>query len=128
MGNTETINAYSYQIKAFESEGDFIHGDYVILNQFYIPSENLSYHFHQNFLIVNFQQQENYEEYLKVNNINKSISYDDEQESYDDEDEQNKIYNLKEVKLKVEFVIKLKEYYELDKQRKKLYDEIMICK
>lgn len=119
MGNTETINAYSYQIKAFESEGDFIHGDYIILNQFYIPSENLSYHFHQNFLIVNFQQQENYEEYLKVNNINKSISYDDEQD---------KIYNLKEVKLKVEFVTKLKEYYELDKQRKKLYDEIMICK
>ena len=115
MGNTETIDAYFYQIKAFESEGDLIHGDYIILNQFYIPCENLLYHIHYNSIIIG-EKEKNYEEYLKLNNINKEISY---------EDEQNNIYNLKEVKLKVEFVTKLKEYFELDKQKKKLCDEIM---
>ena len=112
-----TLQAYSYQIKAYESQGDWIHGDYIVLNQFYIPSENLQYHFHKQFLIIGNPQRENNVEYLKNNNLNKSVSYTD--------DGGDAIYNLKEIELEAEFVTNLKKYNELDKQRKKLFEELI---
>jgi len=120
-----STKVYSYQIKAYESQGDWAHGDYVILNQFYIPSENLKYHFHQKFLIIsnsnnnnnnNNVNNVNYVEYLKQKNKNKKISYEDEGDT---------IYNLKEVELKNDFIDKIKQYYELDKKRKELFDELV---
>ena len=128
MGNTETLVSYSYQIKAFESQGDFIHGDYIILEQFYIPSENLSYHVYNNSLII-IEKEKNYEEYLKLNNINKKNFND-----YDENHDHNKIFNLKECVLSKDKIDKIKQYfelnkqyYELNKQREKLYDEIVNC-
>ena len=121
MGNTETLLAYSYQIKAFESQGDFIHGDYIIIKQFYIPSENLLYHIYNNSLIIN-EKEKNYEEYLKLNNINKKNFYD-----YNENYDHDKIFNLEECVLSKDKIDKIKQYFELNKQREKLYDEIVNC-
>ena len=117
MGSSHTkINAYKFQVKAFESIGDMAHGDFIVMNKTFIPSINLEYHFYQNFLIIGEQSNLNYVQYLHDNNIDKEIS--------NEENEDNNIYNLKQIELDTEYVEKLKNYYELDKQRKRLFDEI----
>ena len=129
--STPLIDAYSFQIKAYESESDLAHDDYIILDKVYIPKnirntdnsyfsgqpfENLEYHFYNNFLIIFEQTKENYVQYLSDNNVGKQISYDDT--------DNNKIYNLKQIKLTQEYVNKLKQYYNLEKQRKTLFEEL----
>lgn len=119
MANIQTRVAFSYQIKVIESQEDFIHGDYIILKQFYIPSENLSYHIYNNSLII-IEQEKNYEEYLKLNNKKNFYYYN---ENYD----HDKIFNLKECVLSKDTIDKIKQYFELNKQREKLYNEIVNC-
>lgn len=114
------IDAYSFQVKAYESEGDFAHGDYIILNKVFIPSEKIEYHFHNIFLIVYEQTKENYIQYL--NNTNKEISF--EEYGGGEESDSDKIYNLKQIKLKSEYVDKLKKYYNIEKQRKILFEQL----
>ena len=125
------IDAYSFQVKAYESEGDFIHGDYIILNKVFIPSEKIEYHFHNIFLIVYEQTKENYIQYLNDSNTpigllgsTHSIERNTNKEISFEEYGGDKIYNLKQIKLKSEYVDKLKKYYNIDKQRKILFNEI----
>ncbi len=110
------IDAYSFEVKAYESEGDLIHGDYIILNKVFIPSEKIEYHFHNIFLVVYEQTKENYIQYLNERNTNKEISFE--------ESGVDKIYNLKQIKLKSEYVEKLKKYYNIEKQRKILFEQL----
>lgn len=108
------LKAYSYIIKAFESEGDWIHDDYITIKQFYIPSENLTYNFYKQSLNTGNPIIENFIEYLKNKNMNlESISYT----------KGDLIYNLTEIELEQDFVSKLKQFHELDKQRKKLCED-----
>ena len=118
--STTLIDAYSFRVKAYESIGDFAHGDYVVLNKVFVPSEKIEYHFYNNFLIIYEQTTDNYIQYLNDSNTDKDISYQEESEESSD----NKIYNLKQIQLKSQYVQKLKQYYNLDKQRKILFEEL----
>lgn len=119
MGNIQStkIIAYTYKVKAYVSEGDYAHDDYIIIDKTFIPSINLEFHFYQTFLIINEQTKINYVQYLIDNNIDKEISFETEKNK-------NKVHMLKQIELETEYVEKLKKYYELEKQRKILFDEI----
>jgi hypothetical protein len=110
------VKAYSYQIMSYLSEGDWVHGDYIILTQFYIPSENLQYHFHQNYVIIGSPIKYNNEEDLHLKNkiFNGGVS----------ECNKGNIYNLKQIELKPEFIEKLKKYMVIEKSRKELFNEL----
>jgi hypothetical protein len=110
-----TIEAYSYQIKAYESNGDLIHGDYIFLNQIYIPTENLQYHFHNNFIVISNPQRENNLAYLKSHNINNN-----DKNAYYNDVGSDVVYDLNKVQLEKDFVTKLKQYNEIDKQKKNI--------
>jgi len=111
-----SVKAYSYQIKAYLSEGDWIHGDYIILTQFYIPSENLQYHFYENFVIFGSPIKDNNEEYLHLKNkvLNETT----------DHNTKDNVYNLKQIEIKSEFIEKLKKYMDIEKSRKELFTEL----
>ena len=125
------IDAYSFEVKAYESEGDLIHGDYIILNKVFIPSEKIEYHFHNIFLVVYEQTKENYIQYLNDSNTpqgllgsTSSIERNTNKEISFEESGVDKIYNLKQIKLKSEYVEKLKKYYKIEKQRKILFEQL----
>ena len=117
MGQTQStkINAYTFKVKAYASEGDFIHNDFIVLDKIFIPSINLEYHFYQKFLIIDEQSKTNYVQYLVENNIDDIVSY---------ESTKDKVYMLKQIELDIEYVEKIKKYYELEKQRKRLFGEL----
>jgi len=117
MGNNQNtkIKAYTFKVKAYASTGDFVHGDFIVIDKIFIPSINLEYHFYQKFLIIDEQSKTNYIQYLVENNIDDIVSY---------ESTPDKVYMLKQIELDTEYVEKIKKYYEIEKQRQKLFDEL----
>ena len=117
----KNITAYTFQKKAYESQGDYAHGDYIILNKTFIPSLKLEYHFYNNLLVMYEQSKSNYIQSLTENNIDESLFLPKHNMGSADND---KIFMLRQINLDIEYIEKLKKYYEMDKERKILFDEI----
>jgi hypothetical protein len=95
-------DTYAYNIKAYESTDDFIDNNSVICCRFYIPSENIEFNIFKN----------------KLNVINVNVKHLEELVKNID------VSNLTKIKLKKDFVISIKKYYNLKKQQDNIFNNI----
>jgi hypothetical protein len=96
------IDGYIYNIKAYESQDDYIHDNYVICSRIYIPLKKIEVNIHKNNINVICVKSNRLEELVKDKNI----------------------YNIQKVKLKKNFINNIMQYYKLQKQQQDIFSII----